>query len=65
LKNAESSSDHMSYKFGMNVSEILQGLNNLLANDENKEKLMSYNFSSIPSSLNYVDKYYEGFQEKL
>ncbi|CAC5364103.1 unnamed protein product [Mytilus coruscus] len=41
LKNAKCSDDHMSYKYGMNVSEILHGLNNLLANDENKEKLMS------------------------
>jgi hypothetical protein len=47
LKNAESSSDHMSYKFGMNVSEILQGLNNLLANDENKEKLMSLDILTV------------------
>ncbi|XP_071152865.1 uncharacterized protein [Mytilus edulis] len=41
LKNAKCSDNHMSYKYGMNVSEILHGLNNLLANDENKEKLMS------------------------
>ena len=47
LKNAESSSDHMSYRYGMNVSEILQGLNNLLANDENKEKLMSLDILTV------------------
>lgn len=47
LKNAESSSEHMSYRYGMNVSEILQGLNNLLANDENKEKLMSLDILTV------------------
>lgn len=41
LKDAKKSEDHMSYKYGMNVMEILHGINNLLANDENKEKLLS------------------------
>lgn len=41
LKDAKRSEDHMSYKYGMNVVEILHGINNLLANDDNKEKLLS------------------------
>ena len=47
LEDAHQSNYHISRKFGMCVTEVLQGLNNLLINEDNKHRLVSVGCLSI------------------